>query len=371
VVGALLLAATVGACSPAGGDAQARGNFQWATDFSKHTVPMEEIVPGGPPKDGIPAIDNPRFESIQAGEAWLKDPEPVVFFENRGVARAYPYRILIQHEIVNDEVGGLPVTITFCPLCNTALAFDRRHGDRLLDFGTTGWLRHSDLVMYDRQTETWWQQASGEAIVGELAGEELRFLPAQTVSWGDFKAAYPDGQVLSRDTGYGRDYGRNPYVGYDDLEGGKPWSHFFLKKTDNRLRPMERVVAVLAGDRTMAFPFSILADVRVVNDEVDGRPIVILWAPGTASGLDAPQVADGRDVGASGVFDRRLGGRELTFEPLTPGRFRDRETGTEWNILGQGLSGPLQGRVLRPVSHGDYFWFAWAAFRPETRIWSP
>jgi hypothetical protein len=369
---AAMVAAAGAACGAGDAAAQTPGpSPEWRTDFSRHTVPLEEIVPGGPPKDGIPALDTPRFETVAEADGWLRDREPVVVFEHDGDARAYPYRIMIQHEIVNDVVGGLPVAITFCPLCNTALAFDRRLGGRTLDFGTTGWLRNSDLVMYDRQTESWWQQASGEAIVGRLAGEELRFLAAQTVAWADFRDAFPDGRVLSRETGHARDYGRNPYVGYDDLEGGRPWARFFRRDTDDRLRPMERVVAVTAGDRPTAFPFSVLADVRVAHEKVADRPVVVMWAPGTASALDAPRVPDGRAVGASGVFDRRIGGRTLTFEPAGDAGFRDRETGSRWNILGQAVAGPLAGSALEPVAHGDYFWFAWAAFRPDTRVWRP
>jgi hypothetical protein len=369
---AAALALAVAATVPVAAAAQRPGpGPEWSTDFSKHTVPLDEIVPGGPPKDGIPALDNPRFETVAQADGWLRDREPVVAFIHDGDARAYPYRIMIQHEIVNDVVGGLPVAITFCPLCNTALAFDRRHEGRVLDFGTTGWLRNSDLVMYDRQTESWWQQASGEAIVGELAGAELPFLAAQTVSWANFREAYPTGRVLSRETGFARDYGRNPYVGYDDLEEGRPWARFFRRDTDDRLRPMERVVAVTLGERPLAFPFAVMAEERVAQVRIADRPVVVLWAPGTASALDAPRVADGREVGASGVFDRRLGDRTLTFAPDGDGSFRDRETGSRWNILGQALAGPLAGEALEPLPHGDYFWFAWAAFRPDTRVWRP
>lgn len=156
-----LAASAVGLLAlPAVGAAQ---SDEWRTDFTKHTVPMEEIVSGGPPKDGIPAIDDPDFVSIRDAGRWLDGREPVIVVENAGDARAYPYQILIYHEIVNDVVGGRPLSVTYCPLCNTALVFERRHGERLLDFGTTGRLRHSDMVMYDRQTESWWQQATGEA----------------------------------------------------------------------------------------------------------------------------------------------------------------------------------------------------------------
>lgn len=356
------------AAAPACAGGQAADADEWRTDFSRHVVPLSEIVSGGPPKDGIPAIDRPRFERVDRANRWLREREPVLAFEHGGVARAYPLQILVWHEIVNDEVAGLPVAVTFCPLCNTAMVLERRHRDRVLDFGVSGRLRHSDMVMYDRQTESWWQQATGQGLVGAFAGDTLRMLDAQVVSWGEFRRAFPRGEVLSRETGVERPYGRNPYTGYD-APGGSPIARFFRGRTDDRLPPMERVVAVHHDGETVAYPFSRLHDVQVVNDEVGSTPIVVFWAPGTASALDEAQIAEGRDVGATGVFARRLDGRTLTFGPRAAGRYRDRETGTEWNLLGQGISGPLSGRRLQRMPAGDYFWFAWAVFRPETRIW--
>src|SRR5216683_6952868 len=174
----------------------------WKTNFSKAQVPLSDIESGGPPRDGIPPIDQPKFVSPAEAGAWMKDQEPVIAFELNGNARAYPLQILIWHEIVDDEVGGVPVAITFCPLCNTAIAFDRRVDGQTLRFGTTGNLRRSDLVMWsDDPGETWWQQITGEALVGDLVGRQLTMLPAEIVSFADFKAAFPSGQVLSRDTG--------------------------------------------------------------------------------------------------------------------------------------------------------------------------
>ncbi|MEX2156876.1 MAG: DUF3179 domain-containing protein [Gemmatimonadales bacterium] len=339
---------------------------EWRTDFSRHTVPLAEIVSGGPPKDGIPAIDRPRFETVAEAAAWLDDREPVVVVEIAADARAYPLQILIWHEIVNDDVGGTPVAVTYCPLCNTALAFDRRQGGRVLDFGTTGRLRHSDLVMYDRQTESWWQQATGEGIVGAYAGRRLRFIAAPIAPWRDFRESYPAGRVLSRETGYERPYGRNPYEHYDTRRG--PIAGFFDAALDKRLPAMERVVAIDLTDGTAAYAFSLLARRRVINDEIGGLAVVVVWAPGTVSALDAPAIRDGRDVGATAVFDRRLDGRALTFELAGDGRFRDRETGSVWHLSGRAVEGPLAGRRLVPVPHGNHFWFAWAAFRPDARL---
>ncbi len=347
----------------------AHGQFsgEWQTDFSKHTVPLDEIVSGGPPKDGIPSIDKPRFVAVRAASRWLEDREPVVMVTHGTVAKAYPLQILIWHEIVNDKVGGLYVSVTYCPLCNTALAFNRRFQGKLLDFGTTGRLRHSDLVMYDRQSETWWQQATGEGIVGEHAGERLTFVSAPLVSFQTFKETYPDGLVLSRETGYRRDYGRNPYRRYDDPKGG-PLRRFFSRRADDRLSAMERVVTFAVGEETVTIPFSSLEPKRVVNDEVAGEPVAVFWAPGTASAVDHSEIARGRDVGSSGVFNRQTGSKTLHFEHAGDGLFRDRETRSTWDILGRAVRGPLAGTELEPIPHGNHFWFAWAAFKPDTRI---
>jgi hypothetical protein len=364
-VSASLLALTPWLAWPGQAGAQTTDS-EWRTDFSRHTVPLEEIVAGGPPRDGIPPIDRPSFVGVGDADRWLDEREPVILVEHAGEVRAYPYQILIWHEIVNDEVGSLPLVVTYCPLCNTALVFRRALDGDILDFGTTGRLRHSDLVMYDRRTESWWQQATGEAIVGALAGRQLEAYPAQTVSWGEIKRFHPEARVLSRETGFDRPYGKNPYERYDRGKG--PISQFFSRKVDDRLKAMERVAAVNLDGRSVAYPFEALRQRRVVNDEIAGRPVVVFWAPGTASALDAGSIADGRDVGSSGVFLRRLDGRTLDFEWSEDGRFVDRGTGTSWDLTGRAVEGPLAGRRLEPIPHGDYFWFAWAAFRPDTDV---
>ena len=169
------------------------------------------------PRDGIPAIRDPRFISIAEADALYADSSPVMEVSLNGDARAYPLEILIWHEIVADVVGGVPVAVTFCPLCNTAITFDRTIAGTVYDFGVSGLLRNSDLIMYDSQTESLWQQIGGVAIVGDMVGARLTVLPSTIVAWGDFKAQYPEGIVLSRETGYARRYGANPYVGYDRI----------------------------------------------------------------------------------------------------------------------------------------------------------
>ena len=338
----------------------------WKTDFSRSSVPLGEFQSGGPPRDGIPPIDEPTPVLIAAADEWLDAREPVLVAEVGGRARAYPVQILVWHEIVNDRLGGRPIAVTYCPLCNSSLVFDRDvAGVGLLRFGTTGNLRHSDLVMWDDRSESWWQQLTGEAVVGELTGTRLEVLPSQTLSWADFKARHPDGDVLSRETGHDRDYGRNPYEGYDD-----PDSQPFLlaQEADRRLPPKERVVALKQKDGAVVVPFSRLARNPVSEIESDGRPVVVFYKRGVVSPLDNEAIARSRDVGTAGTFDPRLDGRALSFQPAGNGRFRDRQTGSTWDVTGRAVAGALAGSRLRPVVSDQQFWFALAAFLPDATI---
>jgi thiol-disulfide isomerase/thioredoxin len=191
-------------------------------------------------------------------------------------------------------------------------------------------------------------------------------VPASLISWADFKAAYPDGTVLSRDTGFSRDYGRNPYTGYDDVNR----SPFLYRgaETPDDLPPMARVVTVERNDETVAYPYEVLQQERVANDTVGGVPVVVLWAPGTASALDANTVAGGDDVGAATTFSREFEGQTLTFV-FDGDKIVDEQTSSEWDVLGQAVSGPAAGSQLAPIVSINHFWFSWAAFRPETRIY--
>jgi len=339
----------------------------WRTDFARHRVPLEEIRSGGPPRDGIPPIDNPRPVEPRAAERFLSAREPVIAVEAGGAARAYPVRILVWHEIVNDRLGSRSIAVTYCPLCNSSIVFDRRVRGRELSFGTTGNLRRSNLVMWDRQTQTWWQQLTAEAIVGRLAGERLRPVGAQTLSWAQFKRRFPDGDVLAPETGErGREYDRNPYLGYDE-PASRP--HLFRGPVDARLAPKERVVALLGARPPVVVPFSRLAREPAVAVAVRaGRvPAVVLYERGVASAIDRDSVSESKDVGTAGAFDRRLGARTLSFE-RRGAAFVDRETGSRWDVTGRAVAGRLGGQRLRPLRHDEQFWFSLAAFLPRARI---
>lgn len=259
------------------------------TDFTKHSVSLDEIRSGGPPKDGIPSIDEPVFNALD--EVDLPPQEPVIGLVIDDDARAYPLRILIWHEIVNDVVGNIPVAVTYCPLCNTAMVFDRRLDGQTLDFGTTGKLRNSDLVMYDRQTESWWQQFLGEAIIGELTGATLDMIPARLESFADFRERAPEGQVLVP-SGHSRDYGSNPYTGYDTAPG----PFLYAGPMPESIEPMARVVRI--GEEAWS-----LAHIRDQGMLRHGD-LQISWAPGQSSALDTSSIAEGRDVGGVIVQQR-------------------------------------------------------------------
>ena len=331
-------------------------------DHPEPLIDLGQILSGGPPPDGIPPLEDPAFEP--AGEVdWLAEVEPVLALEINGDARAYPLRIMTWHELVNGTVGGVPVTVSYCPLCNSAVAYDRRVGDRILDFGTSGELYNSALVMYDRQTESLWSHYTGQAVVGHLTGAELDFIPVQTVSYESFLSTYPQGRVLSLDTGYSRSYGQNPYEFYDS--SSRPF--LFSGPFDERLEPLTRVLALRAEGDGAVIPLDVLAERRVVPFTFAGRELVAVFEPGTASALDSRNIAEGRDVGATGVFVRSVGGRLLDLSAADGGGFIDAAGGVVYDILGR-PSGPGGADALEPVEHLDTFWFAAAAFYRDAEI---
>lgn len=288
----LILSATLAQLQPA----RANPDFwrhEWPdTDFSSSILPdWSGVFSGGPPKDGIPALSDPWFIDVEK-EHRIEGREPVITVEIAGeVARAYPLRYLTWHEIVNDRIGDVPVAVTFCPLCNSALTFDRRVQGRELTFGVTGKLRNSDMIMYDRQTQSWWQQALGQGIVGEMSGQQLTQIASWMESWDTFKARNPRGQVMAKPS-LSRPYGRNPYVGYDSLE--RPFL-YSGERPPHGIDPLARVVRV--GSR--AWPMERLRRAGEIRE----AEVVISWEAGQASALDAALIAQGRDVGNIRVRD--------------------------------------------------------------------
>jgi hypothetical protein len=344
--------------------------MDWNTDWSKRTVDLQDFRVGvifRDPRDVIPPLDAPTFTGVV--EAQFDPREPGMMVIINGDARFYPLQILNLHEVVNDEIGGIPVAVTYCPLCNSAVVFDRRVAGEELTFGTSGLLRNSDLVMWDRKTDSLWQQITGEAVVGEFAGTTLVMLPASIVRFADFVVEHPEGRVLSPDTGIYGAYGVNPYVGYSSARAPDP--NFFRGEVDERLPALERVIGVNTGGQDRAFPFSLMSELRVANDVVGGVPVVVFWgAPDTADALDAGSVAAGRSIGTGLAFLREVDGELLTFSRATAGTdlFVDSTSGSTWTLLGHAVDGPLSGTQLEVAPHTNSFWFAWAAFHPEGTI---
>jgi hypothetical protein len=280
----LVLLVAVGLADPAVANPAHWRSEGWKTDFSKTEIDFGQIMSGGPPRDGIPPIDDPRFMPV--GKSELADREPVIAFRVGDDARAYPLSVLIWHEIVNDTVGGVPVAVTYCPLCDAAVVFERTVGGKVLRFGTTGKLRNSDLVMWDDATESWWQQFVGRGIVGAHTGTELVMLPSRVESFARFRDRHPNGRVLAPTDPGLRRYGANPYVGYDE----SPWPFLYRGDVPEGIFPMERVVKV--GDK--AWTLALLEKMKEIRS-ADG--LVLRWEPGQATALGDRAIAEGRDIG--------------------------------------------------------------------------
>lgn len=338
------------------------------TSFPEPLVDPDDILSGGPPPDGIPPIDDPKFVTVTEADEWLNDPEPVLVVDIDGDVRAYPIQILMWHEIVNDTVGGVPLSVTYCPLCNSAVTFERTVRGVETTFGTSGSLYFANLVMYDRATESLWNQIDGRAVVGVLTGEVLTQVPSTMVAWSDFKAARPDAQVLDRNrTGASRNYGTNPYTGLDDPDG-QPF--LFRGDVDVRAKAMQRIVAIEREGEAAAWSEDVISDesgAAVTEGEIADLQLVIFWKQGQASALDSSDLAGGREVGTVGVFRPIVDGQTLTFR--TDGlMFIDDQSSSKWNVLGEAVEGPFEGSRLEPVTFVRTFWFSWAAFRPDTEL---
>ena len=338
--------------------ARSRFPSYWETDYSKRSVSFREIRSGGPPRDGIPPVYNPEYESVEEAGRWLFELEPVIVVQVNGEVRAYPQSIMFR-EMVDDVLGGKAIAVTWCPLCNTALVFDREVDGRVFTFGVSGLLRQSNLIMWDHETQSWWQQGTAEAIVGEMTGARLKLIPSQVVTWRDFKAAFPKATVLAA----GSEHGYNPYFGYDT---SLPF--LFEGPIDGRLRATERVIGIRIGGDVRAYPYEELSKARVVQERRGGRNLVIFYEPSGLSTLDEVAVSLSRSVGTAAVFLSEVEGRLLTFE-FRDDAFVDVETGSRWNILGQAEEGPLQGETLAPLFHHQAFWFYWTAIEKGSTIY--
>ncbi len=339
----------------------------WSTDFCQSVVNFDEILVGNPVKNGIPAVTDPALESVAAAADWLSERSPVIAVELDKEARAYPLAILMWHEIANDVIGDTPVAVTFCPLCNSSVTFDRRVKDDVLEFGVSGLLRNSDLIMFDFETESWWQQLTGEGLAGAHAGVFLGIVPSQVVSFGSFAERHPDGLVMSRETGYNRQYGVNPYSNYDSRPG-TPF--LFRGEVDPRVSPpVAHVLAAEINGIPVAYPFEVLRGAGVLNDVVAETPVAVFFQGGVASALGDYIIDNARDIGGAGMYEATLDGMVLKFSANADGTFTDDATNSNWNGYGEAIDGELAGRELRWINAFPHFWFAWAAFQPDTLVY--
>ncbi|MFQ5971554.1 MAG: DUF3179 domain-containing protein [Alphaproteobacteria bacterium] len=268
------------------------------TDFTIASIDFDEIITDGPRRDQIPPIDDPKFVPAATAKG-IGAREPVISVGINGDFRAYPLRILLWHEIVNDVVGGMPILVTYCPLCNSGVVFDRRIGGEVVEFGNTGRIRHFDMVMYDKATESWWQQFLGEAIVGELTGTRMSVIPARLESVEKFQERAPDGKLLVPSDHRARPYGQTPYVNMDQAE--LPRERFGGNLPDD-IEPIARLIVV--GDEAWTL------DLLEEKGRLESGDIVLTWQPGQNSIHDAGVISQGRDVGNVVVQRRTADGLE-------------------------------------------------------------
>lgn len=350
-----------------------RGHFdpRWQTDTTQTNISLRELK-SLLPRDGFQVISNPKFVDKEGWQAYYFRFEPVIALSVDGTQKAYPLNVLTFHEIANDVIANIPIAVTYCPLCNAGVVYDRRLNLRgktyVLDLAVSGMLRKSDMVMWDKQTETWWQQLTGEGLVGTLQGQQLNVLVSQIISVEEFFDSYPEGQIMVSPVkeNYDGEYGTNPYVKYDSL--GNQGSKFFDGPPDSRLPAMERLIDVENGGKYKVYPFSSIKRKRVINDDFEGKHLVIFYTAKTVSVLDAALIKDARHVGTATVFSSVVDGKTMIFKRKR-GKFIDHATGSVWDITGKCVEGALKGKQLVTEPHSNHFAFAWLAFYPDSKIY--
>ncbi len=316
------------------------------TNGVKHIIPLDKIRGGGPPKDGIPSIDNPVFANVE-GSHFMSDSDTVIGLEINGEAKAYPIFILVWHEIINDNVGGIPVAVTYCPLCYTNQVFERIIDGQEVEFGTSGKLYNSNLLMYDRLTESYWSQALGMAVKGELSGYQLNLIPFDVITWGDWKILHPDTLVLTTDTGYSRSYATDPYGNYYT----EPRIMFPVEHKDDRMHPKEIILGFNQDGIYKAYKQNDVESNIIINDSIGETPVMLVSL-----------FSDN-----SRAFERTLDDQVLDFVHID-NKIIDTQTNSEWNYDGLAISGEYEGKQLERMPIEPGFWFAWVAFHPDTLV---
>ena len=317
------------------------------TNGVKHLIPLDKIKGGGPPKDGIPSIDNPVFTTVQNSH-FMSDSDIVIGLDINGETKAYPLFILVWHEIVNDRVGDTPVSVTYCPLCYTNQVFERIINGQEVEFGTSGKLYNSNLLMYDRLTESYWSQALGMAVKGELSGYQLNLIPFDVITWGDWKILHPDTLVMTTDTGHIRSYATDPYGSYYT----EPRILFPVEHSDDRMHPKEIILGFHQNDIYKAYKQNDIESNVLVNDSIGEIPVMLI-------SLFSEN---------SRAFERTVDGQVLDFEYVN-GKIIDTQTNSEWNYDGLAISGEYDAQRLERMPIEPGFWFEWVAFHPETLVY--
>jgi len=317
------------------------------TNGIKHNIPLDKIKGGGPPKDGIPSIDNPIFANVLDSQ-FMSDSDTVIGLEINGETKAYPIFILVWHEIINDKVGGIPVAVTYCPLCYTNQVFERLIDGQEVEFGTSGKLYNSNLLMYDRLTESYWSQALGIAVKGELTGYELNLIPFDVITWGDWKKLHPDTVVLTTDTGYIRSYATDPYGNYYT----EPRIMFPVEHSDDRMHPKEIIIGFNQDHIYKAYKQNDIELNIIINDSIGETPVMLISLYSENSR----------------AFERTINELVLNFE-YVDGKILDLQTNSEWNYDGLSISGEYQGVQLKRMPIEPGFWFEWFAFHPQTLVY--
>jgi len=338
------------------------------TSAQQCLIPQDQIVSGGPGKDGIPALTNPPVVTAGEGDAFLQADDLVLGVVVNSEARAYPHGILWWHEIVNDVLGGKPILVTFCPLTGSGIVYDPEIDGRVLNFGTSGLLFDNNLILFDRTTDSLWSQMRLEGICGSFQGTRPQLLPVVQATWAGWKSLHPETTVLSFNTGFRRNYDVYPYGSYDQI--GNEQLLFPQSFIDRRLPMKETVLGIVHEGLARAYSMSRMAASGprlALNDVVNGLPILVAFDASSSMAIPFDRrrmSADGTEVLETLELDVVEDGAPLL-------RLRDRQTGSIWNLTGEAVEGPLQGERLRQIETYSAFWFAWAAFNRDSEIHDP
>ncbi len=345
---------------------------EWKTDTSQRIISLNELTVLLQ-RNAIRPLNNPRYITNGEAKATLFGGQPVIAVEVEGQWYGIPINILSYHEIVNDSIGNTLFSVAYCPLCNTSYVFNRelkyKNKDYVLKFGTTGMLRKSNLVMWDEQTESWWQHLTAEGVVGTLAGAKLEIMPAKIISLNNFWTFYPDGKTMlpDEDSGQLAQYNFNPYVKYDSLGIKQPFLYF--GPVDGRLPAMEYVIGLENGTKHKAYPLRILKERQVINDKIGDENVVLFYDADMISNLDTREIKNGKQIGSGTVFNASVDGLKLTFV-ADKNNFKDSETGSTWNFVGECIDGQLKGKSLLPEVYSLDFAFAYFAFYPDAYLFT-